>query len=136
MQKVVGSNPISRLASPVSSVYSPGHGGIGGPRDRRQPESAERGGRAPLQLADRGLCAVRDHFALLLARQFPAGQLDWAALILFGGMLICGLVDDRAESWLMENANLMREVERMVRQSKQGVSPSNVITAPFLPARP
>ena len=47
-----------------------------------------------------------------------------------------GIVHTIKDGVVMENANLMREVERMVRQSKQGVSPSNVITAPFLPARP
>ena len=47
-----------------------------------------------------------------------------------------GIVHTIKDGVVMENANLMREVERMVRQSKQGVSPSNVITAPFLPERP
>jgi hypothetical protein len=44
----------------------------------------------------------------------PAGQLDWAALILFGGMLIAGTIDDGAHSWLMENANLMSDIAVLV----------------------
>ena len=44
----------------------------------------------------------------------PAGQLDWAALILFGAMLIVGLVDDGAHKWLMENANLMSDIAVLV----------------------
>ncbi|MFZ9669309.1 MAG: hypothetical protein ACO3CR_05580 [Solirubrobacterales bacterium] len=44
----------------------------------------------------------------------PAGQLDWAALILFGGMLIAGTIDDRAHKWLMENANLMSDIAVLV----------------------
>jgi N-acyl-D-aspartate/D-glutamate deacylase len=47
-----------------------------------------------------------------------------------------GIVHTIKDGIVMENANLMREVERMVRKSKEGVSPSNVITAPFLPTRP
>ena len=44
----------------------------------------------------------------------PAGQLDWAALILFGAMLIVGLADDGAHKWLMENANLMSDIAVLV----------------------
>ena len=44
----------------------------------------------------------------------PAGQLDWAALILFGLMLIVGLADDGAHDWLSENANLMSDITVMV----------------------
>ena len=47
-----------------------------------------------------------------------------------------GIVHTIKDGIVMENANLMREVERMVRKSKEGVSPVNVITTPFLPARP
>lgn len=49
-----------------------------------------------------------------LVNRIPAGQLDWAALILFGGMLIAGLADDGAHSWLMENANLMSDIAVLV----------------------
>ena len=44
----------------------------------------------------------------------PAGQLDWAALILFGAMLIVGLADDGAHKWLMQNANLMSDIAVLV----------------------
>ena len=44
----------------------------------------------------------------------PAGQLDWAALILFGAMLIVGLADDGAHDWLSENANLMSDIAVLV----------------------
>lgn len=58
-------------------------------------------------------CAVASALLIIagnwMVNRIPAGQLDWAALILFGGMLIAGLVDDGAHSWLMENANLMAD---------------------------
>ncbi|MBL8998337.1 MAG: amidohydrolase family protein, partial [Gemmatimonadetes bacterium] len=45
-----------------------------------------------------------------------------------------GVVHTIKDGIVMENANLMREVEAMVRKSKAGVSPVNVISRPFLPA--
>ena len=52
--------------------------------------------------------------ALEQLNHIPAGQLDWAALILFGAMLIVGLADDGAHRWLMENANLMSDIAVLV----------------------
>jgi len=43
-----------------------------------------------------------------------------------------GVVHTIKDGIVMENANLMREVEAMVRKSKVGVSPVNVISRPFL----
>ncbi len=43
-----------------------------------------------------------------------------------------GIVHTIKDGVVMENANLMREVEKMVAKSKQGVSPVNVISEPFL----
>lgn len=43
-----------------------------------------------------------------------------------------GVVHTIKDGIVMENANLMREVEAMVRKSKVGVSPVNVISKPFL----
>ncbi len=43
-----------------------------------------------------------------------------------------GVVHTIKDGVVMENANLMREVEAMVRKSKAGVSPVNVISKPFL----
>lgn len=58
-------------------------------------------------------CAVASALLIIagnwMVNRIPAGQLDWAALILFGGMLIAGLIDNGAHSWLMENANLMAD---------------------------
>jgi len=126
------------LSSPVCSVYSPAMGdrgdqGAGG--NPNQPKGVVGrlfnsliAGFAPYVIIS--LFSSPDSFWLAtslavltalvviggnwLVNRIPAGQLDWAALILFGGMLICGLVDDRAENWLMENANLMSDIAVMV----------------------
>jgi hypothetical protein len=45
-----------------------------------------------------------------------------------------GIVHTIKDGVVTENANLMREVERMVERSKRGVSPVNVISQPFLRA--
>jgi cytosine/adenosine deaminase-related metal-dependent hydrolase len=45
-----------------------------------------------------------------------------------------GAVHTIKDGIVMENANLMREVEAMVRKSKEGVSPVNEVTRPFLRA--
>ena len=44
----------------------------------------------------------------------PAGQIDWAALILFGVMLIVGLAVDSDHTWLMKNANLISDITVIV----------------------
>jgi hypothetical protein len=44
-----------------------------------------------------------------------------------------GIVHTIKDGIVIENARLMEEVEKMVAKSKQGVSPVNAVTEPFLP---
>ena len=46
-----------------------------------------------------------------------------------------GIVHTIKDGIVIENAKLMAEVEKIVAKSKEGVSPVNVITAPFLPGK-
>jgi len=47
-----------------------------------------------------------------------------------------GIVHTIKDGIVIENAKLMTEVEKMVAKSKRNVSPTNVISAPFVPPRP
>jgi hypothetical protein len=43
-----------------------------------------------------------------------------------------GIIHTIKDGVVIENALLMKEIEQMVRQSKEGVDPENIMTAPFL----
>jgi hypothetical protein len=43
-----------------------------------------------------------------------------------------GIIHTIKDGVVIENALLMKEIERMVKMSKEGVDPENIMTSPFL----